>query len=510
MKRIPILVVCGTVALVALSGCSAAHYQKWADQQVDQIIRDRAEETLDYVPEVEARVDIRATPTTHAFAKVPLTPKAPPTTAPIEPSDLDSPYGPLGPAMLFPASVTAPQQNGHGLDIARYRVQERLALGPPSPRQEQPVRIDLFGSIQYAVQNARDYKNRMEDLYLVALDVTLERHLFEPRPFARTGARYTGGQKNVDYDAALTVANSLGVRQRLPYGGEIVAEAAVDFVQALNGNVENAEPATLALTASIPLLRGAGMVNLEGLIQSERDVIYSIRQFEDYRRSFVVNIASQYFQLLADQQSIADRGANLISLQQLTARSQALYAAQRVNYIDVQRALQEQLQAENQLVAAQARFRSSLDNFKLQLGMPVDQPLEVVGQELAVEIPAYAEPEVAVLAQKYRLDLTTAQDRVEDARRGVQNAKNGLLPDLDLAARGTIGNNDDEPARRIHSDTAAYSAGVELEIPIDRLGERNAYRASLIRLERSQRSYDQLKDEVAADAREALRLIRAA
>ena len=503
----------GTGALVAvllLGGCTTEMYRKWADQQVDHIVKERAEETLDYTPQVEAQVTVNDRPTTQAYSRVPMTPKSPPTTAPVQPSDFYLPYGTLGPDMLFPAGVTAPPQDDYGLETARLHAQQRLALGPPAPLEKQPVRLDLFGSIQYAVQNGRDYKAQMEDLYLVALNVTLQRHLFEPRPFARTGLRYSGGQKNVDYNAALTVANSLGVRQQLPYGGEVVAEAAVDFVQALNGNVTNAEPARLALAASIPLLRGAGLVNLESLIQSERNVIYEVRQFEEFRRNYVVTIASQYFQLLADQQSIADRSSNLVTLQQLTARSQALAAAQRVKFIDVQRALQEQLQAENQLIAAQARYRGSLDDFKLLLGMPVDQPLEIVAQELAVEIPNYPESEVAELAQRYRLDLRTAADRVEDAQRDVQVAKNDLLPDLDVTARGEIGNNDNEAAYRINNDTAAYSAGVNLEIPLDRVAERNQYRASLIGLERAHRNYEQLKDQVAANAREALRLIRAA
>jgi hypothetical protein len=71
----------------------------------------------------------------------------------------------------------------------------------------------------------------MEDLYLTALDVTLQRSLFEPRPFARTGLHYTGGGRDVDYNAALTATNAVGVRQQLPYGGEVVAQATVDFVQ---------------------------------------------------------------------------------------------------------------------------------------------------------------------------------------------------------------------------------------------------------------------------------------
>ena len=36
-------------------------------------------------------------------------------------------------------------------------------------------------------EHAREYSTQTEELYLAALDVTLQRHLFAPRPFARTG-----------------------------------------------------------------------------------------------------------------------------------------------------------------------------------------------------------------------------------------------------------------------------------------------------------------------------------
>jgi len=503
-------ILLGIAALGLFGGCSANYYRRSADRQVTGILRDRMDPTLGYAPEVDVPVVADATPAKSAFKKVPVTPKAPPTTAPIEPSD-DVPFkaGPLGPEMLFPPGLTPPPEMFSG-ESALMRGSDRLALGPPSPLQQQITRLDLFGSLRYAVMNSRQYKSRMDDLYLSALNVTLERHLFAPRPFARTGVRYAGAGKSADYDAALTATNAIGVRQRLPYGGEVVAETAVDFVQAIRGNTENGENASVALSASLPLLRGAGMVNLESLIQSERDVIYEIRQFEEFRRDFALQVASNYFNLLSDQQSIADRRANLVTLQQLTARSQALYANGRAKYIDVQRALQEQLQAENQLIVSQARYRSSLDNFKLLLGMPVDEPLDVVPQELSVNIPDFSEAQVAEMGLQYRLDLATAADRIQDAQRGVQVAKNGLLPDLDLSARGAVRNLEGRRAVELTDDTLAYAASLDLEIPLDRVSERNQYRSSLIQLERVERTYNELRDQVAADSREAMRLIRSA
>ena len=62
----------------------------------------------------------------------------------------------------------------------------------------------------------------------------------------------------------------------------------------------------------------------------------------------------------------------------------------------------------------------------------------------------------------------------------------------------------------IHQDTATYSAGLSLDLPIDRLAERNSYRRTLISLERQQRSFIALRDQITSNVRDALRAIRSA
>jgi outer membrane protein TolC len=79
-----------------------------------------------------------------------------------------------------------------------------------------------------------------------------------------------------------------------------------------------------------------------------------------------------------------------------------------------------------------------------------------------------------------------------------------------VSARGTFGNNDGDAASNLNNDATGYSASVDLDLPLDRVAERNAFRRSLITLERSQRAYVALRDQVAANAREALRQIRSA
>jgi hypothetical protein len=494
-------------ATVLLIGCSPEAYKNSADRQVQDILKDRKEKTLGYVPETIAETTVPDKPGPDAYAKIPQSPIPPPTTSPIEPSTVELEYSPLGPEMLFPAGF----EGGLPItvDVGTLGGLERLRLGPPAPGQA-PLRFDLFRALQYAVQNSRTYRDQMENVYVTTLDVTLERHLFTPRPFANTGFRFAGGGSDVDYRTALTVTNAVGVRQRLPYGGEIVAQGLVDFVQAVGGNVQEGESAALALSASVPLLRGAGMINLEGLIGAERELIYQIRNFEDFRRDFAIEIASDYFDLLAQQQAIVNELQSLDNNRALTEKTQALFAAGKAPFTEVQRSLQNQYRSESNLVNAQDVYQNGVDRFKLSMGMPIDTDLEIIPRELEVNIPQYTDDQAVTMAYEYRLDLKTAWDRVDDAKRGVDNAKNGLLPELNLVADTRVGNHDLAPASHIDGRTWTYEAGMDLDLPLDRLPERNVYRRSLIRLQQAQRSYDELRDQAALDARQRLRAIRSA
>jgi outer membrane protein TolC len=352
----------------------------------------------------------------------------------------------------------------------------------------------------------------MEDLYLSALDVTLQRHLFEPRPFATQSFTYSGNQKDLGYQSALSAVSAVGVRQQLPYGGEVTARALATFVDALNNNTQSGESAQLALTGTIPLLRGAGMVNLEPLINSERQLVYDVRNFEEFRRNFVVNIAAAYFRLITTRRQVDNTLTNYISTVNLTTRLLEMYAAGRAgyNFLQVQQAQTRQLQQESALIGAQESYQSAVDDFKVLLGMPVDQRVEIVPVELDVNVPDVERVDAPALALKYRLALQTARDQLDDAQRQIEVAKNGLLPGVDLTFDTTLGNRPDSPAKNIDARDFDYSAGVNIDLPIDRLAERNVYRRALISFERARRSIGQQQDQIVSDVRQSVRSVQTA
>src|SRR5258707_9083969 len=92
---------------------------------------------------------------------------------------------------------------------------------------------------------------------------------------------------------------------------------------ALDGNAASGEDASVVLSGTIPLLRGAGMVNLEPLINGERSLVYQVRTFENFRRDFVISVATQYFRLLSLQQSVLNRRGNYTHFLTFTQRARA-------------------------------------------------------------------------------------------------------------------------------------------------------------------------------------------
>jgi outer membrane protein TolC len=365
----------------------------------------------------------------------------------------------------------------------------------------------LDDCFNYSLAHSREYVSRKEDLYITTLRVTLERHAFEPRPFASTEIGVIGNGEYNDYAAALQAAQVVGVRQKLPYGGEVTATALAQAVSKIREGIGLSQSAGVVLEANIPLLRGAGMVAQEGLIQAERDLVYEVREFERFRRGFLVTIASSYFDLLNQKAQILNRVRNTESYIFIYQRTLALFKAgrQKVSLLDVQRAKQSALEAQSALISEINEFELKVDTFKLLLGMPTDEKLTIEAQFLSVAPPTTDERDAIKIASRLRLDLQTSRDRVDDATRQVAVAGNALLPDLNVSARTSFGTDPDVRTFAVNPQRFDYGATAKLDWALDRTAERNAYRRSQIDLDRAKRSVDSQTDQVVIEVRNAVR-----
>jgi len=374
--------------------------------------------------------------------------------------------------------------------------------------------LDLEGALRSSQRGAREYLNEEEDYVLAAIRLLTERHRWGPRLFNDTNLTFSGDGDNGDFDHALRIVNTLRATQRLPSGGELEARWVFNATEQLRSRVTDRyeQSNRLALDATIPLLRGAGAMAREDLIQGERDLVYAARDFERFRREFLVSIANDYFRLIQDQNQIRNQMRQLRSLRLLEESTGARVDAGRLPAFERNLASNRVLSAQASLARLGEQYVLAVDRFKVRLGMSPDARVSVLPLRFELPEPDVTLEEASAAALEYRLDLQNQRDRLEDARRRLNNRRNQLLPDLNV--RGGVGVPTDlgDPGAGLdfEFEDLDYNAAFTLSLPLDRQIERLGLKSSVVQLQQARRSYDLARDNVVVDVRSAVRNIELA
>ncbi|CAG0995588.1 hypothetical protein PHYC_02540 [Phycisphaerales bacterium] len=374
-----------------------------------------------------------------------------------------------------------------------------------------PTVLTLRDALETAQRSGREVLAAEERYILSAISLLVERHLWGPRFFNDTTVSLDGSGDDGGFEHALGLVNTLRATQRLPYGGSAEARwvwnASEQLRQTAGGRYR--QSSGIILGGNIPLLRGAGMVAREDLIQAERNLIYEARDFERFRRRFLVEIAQDYFELQNTRASIANQERQLRSLRDNAKRTAARVAAGRIEAFEQGIADNEVLSAEASLASLRDQKILQMERFKIRLGLPPTTRIEVSDEILEVPEPEIGLEEAAALALEFRLDLQNQRDQLDDSRRAVANAKNDLLPELNLAGSLTLPTDDDANvgSLALSPDDLRYEVSATLGLPLDRRAERLRLRSAIIGLERSTRDYDKARDDVVIAVRAALRRI---
>jgi uncharacterized protein len=136
---------------------------------------------------------------------------------------------------------------------------------------------------------------------------------------------------------------------------------------------------------------------------------------------------------------------------------------------------------------------------------------EIQSRVFAIDLePVALKQESAVqFALENRLDLMNRRSQVVDAYRRVEVTANNLRSQLDVNVQATLGTDRDKPnPLSFDEDENIYRAGFQLDGPLNRMAERNAYRAAQVAYQRSRRDYMQSEDEIVNAVREDLRRLR--
>lgn len=423
---------------------------------------------------------------------------------------------------------------------------------PPAPGPcVQPVKLTLLACLQVAARNSREFQNAKDRLFRTALTLDLE-----AREFRTTFAGMLSGLFEADPGSAgrtygATANGDVSATRRFRNGTEVSAAIAADLARVLSPEPASALGVLGDASISIPLLRGAGVeVVGEPLRQAERDMLYAVYDFEQYKREFAVGIAGDYLGVLLALRRVENAEDNYRRKVTSTRRMRRLADSGRQQEYQFDQSVQDELRAREGWVQARASYQTSLDRFKMTLGLPPDAAVELSEDDLeqlrtraaeltrGVEVADYSGPVPAAdapvtlqepsrehagpleleegtairLALTSRPDLRIALGRVEDAQRAVMVAADNLRAELTLLGSGRIGESRsigsaDQPNAAWDTEDASYSALLRLDLPFERTRERNQYRNSLIALEQAVREYQAAEDGVKLDIRERLRAL---
>ena len=249
------------------TGCTRRFYRQQADQEVNQVLAEKDQYPAWKIESYHVYPDPRA-----RFAD-PTNPDRPPMP-PDDPAAWD-----LSPKPQKPGKPGVAYIEGTGyLDLlAEWNLQNRAkaaarteeANDKPAPTdpatnppEKEPFLVTLDQAVELGLINSREYQSRREDLYLVALPVTLERFSFTAQFLAteqaireRTGALTSEGQHN-----RWRFGTNTGFTKLFSTGALLLFRFANQTVVELTGQhpKHTISQSTALLELTQPLLRGFG------------------------------------------------------------------------------------------------------------------------------------------------------------------------------------------------------------------------------------------------------------
>ena len=297
------------------------------------------------------------------------------------------------------------------------------------PRNSKPFIISMEQAFQLALINSRLYQSQLETLYGASLAVTIQRFAFMPQFYAgmspltgvlsggsqgpglgispNFGNSFTYATKETGTQiSALNFGTVAGVGKTLATGGRLVT----GFANQVIFNFVGKHPGQPKVQSFLPLafvqpfLRGGGRaVTLELLTQAERNLVYAVRSFAQFRQQFIVatitggqvpSLGSAvptlgfsgggsgdpvvgFLNVAEDIQLVENARRNLAAFDQIVKVYTALIdgEASGLTQLQLDQVAQQQQNARQQLVATRTNYRNDLDQFKMQMGLPPDTPL---------------------------------------------------------------------------------------------------------------------------------------
>jgi len=430
------------------------------------------------------------------------------------------------------------------------RAQEQLIDPVVMLEEGMPVKMSLIEALQIGAQNNFDYQTRKENIFEAALDLDLEEDAFRSILDAVFNGDIVANKQGETARGTLSSTGDFGISQQFKSGARIASSIGLDTAKLLTHGGESTFGGVGDLSITIPLLRGSGRhIVTEPLTQAERNVVYAMYEFERFKKTFAVEVASDYLGVLSQLDEVKNNEDNYRRLISSAIRARRRADAGRLTEVEVDQAVQDELRARNNWIRAKESYKGRLDSFKNLLNLPTDCSIELdrseldglstrvegflsrmeekstsqndvfsaeseiilTGPDMENRGPLEIDEEKAIqLAFENRVDLRVTVGRVYDSQRNIVVRADDLRGELTLEGGAQFGlsrggASPTSENSKIRADMGIFSVGMTLDLPLERTQERNNYRKAYIDLERAVRNVQTQEDRIKLDIRNNLR-----
>ncbi|MFO0922598.1 MAG: TolC family protein [Pirellulales bacterium] len=289
----------------------------------------------------------------------------------------------------------------------------------PRMEKEDRRRLTLANLMELASINSREYQARKELLYRTALALTRQRYQYElnPTPVGNgTAANFRHSRDNGVTENTLGVPSGTAVQKTLASGGQFLTRFANSVVLTFNGPSGFAADVGSEMIFDFQQTLFQRDVRFENLTQTERDVLYAMRDYIRFRKQLFRDVSGAYYSLLLNYRGIEINAQDYFTNTRGFIQSQAEYrTAEKIPRIQVDQFEQNVLRTRSNLVNNCFTLEAALDQLKFRLGLPTEM---VIHLDLA---------ELESISLKD--ELSVARQMINRARTELVNARNASSVD---------------------------------------------------------------------------------
>jgi outer membrane protein TolC len=267
----------------------------------------------------------------------------------------------------------------------RDEYERTFGTSPTPDQRDDSPRLTLEDIIELTLLNSRDYQTQKEILYSTSLALSLDRFDYQLKPTVGgngTAANYTHDRTDGRTVNTLGIPTNLSAERLLATGGSLLASFANQVVLVFGGPQGFSADVGSELLFDLQQSLLQRDIILEGLTQAERDVVYAARDFTRFRKSLFVSQARQYYNLIRQYREIEIQTQNYFSFVREFIQRESELRAGFTSRIQVDQIEQQVLGGRRSLISTCVNLESALDNLKLAVGLPTEEPINVDLTEL--------------------------------------------------------------------------------------------------------------------------------